>query len=139
MRRRGAALPRDLDLGGALSPRVDWCASTLLNLVVQTSFRLTVAACRCGPPRCLWPHTISLLANGLHMRMQHMMRGRAHQAQASYRLVVFACPVRSPCSLWPLIISFSTLALNMPVHHMMRESALNSPHDEGIGIDQAPE
>ncbi|KAK9832071.1 hypothetical protein WJX81_004065 [Elliptochloris bilobata] len=46
VRRKGAALPAELDLGGALSPRVDWCRSTLLNLVIQTSFRLTVAACR---------------------------------------------------------------------------------------------
>lgn len=49
VRRKGAALPAELDLGGALSPRVDWCWSTLLNLVIQTSFQLTVAACRSAP------------------------------------------------------------------------------------------
>lgn len=49
VRRKGNALPSELDLGGALSQRVDWCRSTLLNLVIQTSFRLTVAACRHAP------------------------------------------------------------------------------------------
>ena len=44
---RGAA--RRAGPAGALSPRVDWCWSTLLNLVIQTSFQLTVAACRSAP------------------------------------------------------------------------------------------
>lgn len=49
VRRKGPALPAELDLGGVMSPRIDWCRSTLLNLVVQTSYRLTVAACRHVP------------------------------------------------------------------------------------------
>ena len=66
VRRKGAALPAELDLGGALSPRVDWCASTLLNLVIQTSYRLTVAACRRAPMRCCECFIMSLLACTCH-------------------------------------------------------------------------
>jgi hypothetical protein len=44
-RRRGAALPPELRTGGALAGEVDWRASWLLNLVLQTSYRLTALVC----------------------------------------------------------------------------------------------
>ncbi|KAK9814210.1 hypothetical protein WJX72_002314 [[Myrmecia] bisecta] len=45
VRRKGRALPADLALGGEKAGQVNWCRSTLLNLVLQTTFTLTVAAC----------------------------------------------------------------------------------------------
>lgn len=45
VRRRGASLPPDLQLSGALFGAVDWCRSLLLNLVLQARFALTVATC----------------------------------------------------------------------------------------------
>jgi hypothetical protein len=44
-RRGGAALPPELRPGGALAGEVDWRASWLLNLVLQTSYRLTALVC----------------------------------------------------------------------------------------------
>lgn len=46
VRRKGAGLPEDLGRGSAQAERIDWCRSTLLNLVIQASFALTVATCR---------------------------------------------------------------------------------------------
>jgi hypothetical protein len=49
VRRKGACLPEDLGRGSAEAERIDWCRSVLLNLVIQSSFVLTVATCRHVP------------------------------------------------------------------------------------------
>jgi hypothetical protein len=46
VRRRAAQLPAELQWGGARSGGVDWCASVLLNLVLQTGYCLAVATCK---------------------------------------------------------------------------------------------
>lgn len=81
VRRKGAALPADLDLGGALTSRVDWCWSTLLNLVIQTSFQLTVAACR----RALCLHSHAQLV------LEHHVTGGVLAIQSIYRGSMYAC------------------------------------------------
>ena len=49
MRRKGACMPTDV-LSGQLLRDVDWRASTLLNVVLQTTFSLTVATCGHSSP-----------------------------------------------------------------------------------------
>ena len=46
VRRRGKQLPSELAMGTPGSERIDWHASVMLNLVMQTSYQLTVAACK---------------------------------------------------------------------------------------------
>ncbi len=46
VRRKGAGMPKDLGRGSAMAERIDWYKTTLLNLVIQASFLLTVATCR---------------------------------------------------------------------------------------------
>ncbi len=46
MRRKGSCMPTDV-LSGPLLRDVDWRASLLLNIVLQTSFSLTVSTCGC--------------------------------------------------------------------------------------------
>lgn len=48
VRRKGAGIPEDLGRGSAMAERIDWYRTTLLNLVIQASFLLTVATCRCA-------------------------------------------------------------------------------------------
>jgi hypothetical protein len=46
VRRKGRALPDDLQLSGAQFPGVDWARSVLLNLVLHAAaYQLTVVAC----------------------------------------------------------------------------------------------
>ena len=49
VKRRTAQLPPELQVGSPASERVDWHASVMLNLVMQTSYQLTLAACRPVP------------------------------------------------------------------------------------------
>lgn len=51
VRRRARQLPAELGVGGAGAAGVDWRASVLLNLVLQTGYCLAVATCRWG---CSW-------------------------------------------------------------------------------------
>ena len=46
VRRKGKSLPADLQFGGEVCEKVDWCRSVLLNMVLQASYDLTVATCR---------------------------------------------------------------------------------------------
>lgn len=48
VRRRGAAPPPELQEDSAEGGGVDWRSSVLLNLVLQTSYLLSVAACTCA-------------------------------------------------------------------------------------------
>ena len=88
VRRKGAALPGDLDLGGALSPRVDWCASTLLNLVIQTSYRLTVAACRRAPSAAAVAHDVIAT---LWLALAQAAHGKGTACQALSECVMPMC------------------------------------------------
>ena len=54
VRRRGPALPPELAVGGARSAEVDWHASVLLNIALQTGYRLAVATCRWAGGRAGW-------------------------------------------------------------------------------------
>lgn len=46
VRRKAKALPGDLQQGGDKAHQIDWKGSVLLNLVTQTTYSLTVSACR---------------------------------------------------------------------------------------------
>ena len=46
VKRRTAQLPAELQVGSPASEGIDWHASVMLNLVMQTSYQLTLAACR---------------------------------------------------------------------------------------------
>ena len=46
VRRKAKALPVDLQEHGDKAHQIDWKSSVLLNLVTQTSYILTVAACQ---------------------------------------------------------------------------------------------
>ena len=45
VRRKSKALPVDLCIGSPQSERVSWVDSLMLNLVLQTAFRLTCSVC----------------------------------------------------------------------------------------------
>ena len=46
VRRKGRAMPEELGRGGQQAEHIDWRKSVLLNLVIQATYRLTVATCR---------------------------------------------------------------------------------------------
>lgn len=48
VRRKGRAMPAELGRGGEQAEHIDWRKSVLLNLVIQATYCLTVATCRCG-------------------------------------------------------------------------------------------
>ena len=48
VRRKGRAMPAELGRGGQQAEHIDWRKSVLLNLVIQATYCLTVATCRCG-------------------------------------------------------------------------------------------
>ena len=46
VKRRGKQLPANLAMGTPGSEQIDWHASVMLNLVMQTSYELSLAACK---------------------------------------------------------------------------------------------
>jgi hypothetical protein len=61
VRRKGADMPEDLSRGTQQAEQIDWCKSTLLNLVIQASFMLTVATCRSAMTHGQHIHCVSWL------------------------------------------------------------------------------
>jgi hypothetical protein len=84
-RRRGTFLPENLVWGGELAAKIDWRASLLLNVVLQTQYRLAVVRC---PP---WEVD----------RLLDASLGAAGAGSRTLRVtkVVHASPSRTPVNL----------------------------------------